>query len=65
MADAKHPRVELRGEDGAFTFVLTDPEGNDLMESVDEFDTEQDANTAARLFEDSIRYALPLATPLG
>lgn len=65
MADAKHPRVELRGTEGDFTFVLTDPEGNDLVESVDTYDTEKDANTAARLFEDSIRYALPLVVPLG
>jgi hypothetical protein len=65
MAVANHPRVELRGSDGAWTFVLTDPEGNDLAESVESYDTEQDANTAARLFEDSIRYALPLIVPLG
>lgn len=65
MAVANHPRVELRGEEGDFTFVLTDPDGNDLVESVETYDTAQDANTAARLFEDSIRYALPLIVPLG
>lgn len=65
MAVANHPRVELRGTDGDWTFVLTDPEGNDLVESVGTYDTEQDANTAARLFEDSCRLALPLIVPLG
>lgn len=65
MAVAKHPRVELRGTEGDFTFVLTDPDGEDLVESVATYDTEQEANTAARLFEDSIRYALPLVTALG
>lgn len=64
MAVANHPRVELRGS-GPWTFVLTDPEGNDLVESVEQYDTEQDANTAARLFEDSCRLALPLIVPLG
>lgn len=65
MAVSKHPKIELRGDEGSYTFVLTDPEGNDLAESVETYETAQDANTAARLFEDSIRYALPLITPLG
>lgn len=59
-----HPRVELTGTDGAWGLKLTDPEGNDLMTSVDSYVTLMDVQVASRLLEDSILYAVPLPAVL-
>lgn len=60
-----HPRIELRGTAPNFTLMLTDPSGEDFMESVVDYADEAEAQVALRLLEDSVRYALPAPTPVG
>lgn len=55
-----HPRVELTGSAGTWGFKLTDPEGNDLMESSETYADLMEVQVALRLLEDSILYSIPL-----
>lgn len=61
----KDPKFTLTGTEGSYGFTLTDPEGNDLLESSETYETLDDVNTAMRLVEDSLRGALPLPAPLA
>lgn len=60
-----HPRVEIRGTVPNLSLVLTDPTGADFMETSEVYATTAAAQVALRLFEDSVRYALPAPTPVG
>lgn len=60
-----HPRVELSGTAPNISLVLTDPEGNSIMESTGVFATAALAQAGAKALEDSVLYALPIPAPLG
>lgn len=64
-AVAKDPKFVLIGTPGAYSFALTDPTGEVIASGALTYETLKATNDAARVFEDSIRYALPLVTPLG